>query len=75
MLRVLLSGVALLLFTSVQAQQYPSRPIRFVMAYPPGGSSDAGGRDRRVGTATGVRCPAPRAASRPRTLPADELRS
>jgi tripartite-type tricarboxylate transporter receptor subunit TctC len=41
MLRVLLSSVALLLFTSVQAQQYPSRPIRFVMAYPPGGSSDA----------------------------------
>ena len=25
---------------SVDAQQYPSRPIRFVMAYPPGGSSD-----------------------------------
>jgi tripartite-type tricarboxylate transporter receptor subunit TctC len=41
MLRVLLSSVALLLFTSVQAQQYPLRPIRFVMAYPPGGSSDA----------------------------------
>jgi tripartite-type tricarboxylate transporter receptor subunit TctC len=41
MLRLLLSSVALLLFTSVQAQQYPSRPIRFVMAYPPGGSSDA----------------------------------
>ena len=41
MLRVLLSSVALLLFTSVEAQQYPSRPIRFVMAYPPGGSSDA----------------------------------
>jgi len=41
MLRVLLSSVALLLFTSAEAQQYPSRPIRFVMAYPPGGSSDA----------------------------------
>ncbi len=41
MLRVLLTGVALLLVTSVEAQQYPSRPIRFVMAYPPGGSSDA----------------------------------
>ena len=40
MLRVLLSSVALLLFTNVEAQQYPSRPIRFVMAYPPGGSSD-----------------------------------
>ena len=40
MLRVLLSSVALLLVTSVHAQQYPSRPIRFVMAYPPGGSSD-----------------------------------
>ena len=39
-LRVLLSSVALLLVTSVHAQQYPSRPIRFVMAYPPGGSSD-----------------------------------
>jgi tripartite-type tricarboxylate transporter receptor subunit TctC len=41
MLRVLLTGVALLLVTGVEAQQYPSRPIRFVMAYPPGGSSDA----------------------------------
>jgi len=40
MLRVLLTSAALLLFTSVHAQQYPSRPIRFVMAYPPGGSSD-----------------------------------
>ena len=41
MLRILLSSVALLVFASVEAQQYPSRPIRFVMAYPPGGSSDA----------------------------------
>ena len=40
MLRTFVSGVALLLFTSVHAQQFPSRPIRFVMAYPPGGSSD-----------------------------------
>jgi tripartite-type tricarboxylate transporter receptor subunit TctC len=41
MLRVLLTSVALVLVTSAEAQQYPSRPIRFVMAYPPGGSSDA----------------------------------
>jgi len=40
MLRVLFSAVALLLVASAAAQQFPSRPIRFVMAYPPGGSSD-----------------------------------
>jgi tripartite-type tricarboxylate transporter receptor subunit TctC len=40
MLRALLSAAALLLVTSAAAQQFPSRPIRFVMAYPPGGSSD-----------------------------------
>ena len=33
LLALLLSGLA-------QAQPYPSRPIRFVMAYPPAGSSD-----------------------------------
>jgi len=38
--RALLSAAALLLVTSADAQQFPSRPIRFVMAYPPGGSSD-----------------------------------
>ena len=41
MLRVLLTALRCCSFTSVEAQQYPSRPIRFVMAYPPGGSSDA----------------------------------
>jgi tripartite-type tricarboxylate transporter receptor subunit TctC len=40
MLRALFSAAALLLATSADAQQFPSRPIRFVMAYPPGGSSD-----------------------------------
>jgi tripartite-type tricarboxylate transporter receptor subunit TctC len=40
MLRTLLSAVALLVATTAAAQQFPSRPIRFVMAYPPGGSSD-----------------------------------
>ena len=39
-LRTFVSGVALLLVASAHAQQFPSRPIRFVMAYPPGGSSD-----------------------------------
>ena len=38
--RALFSAAALLLVTSAAAQQFPSRPIRFVMAYPPGGSSD-----------------------------------
>lgn len=40
MLHALLSAAAFLLATSADAQQFPSRPIRFVMAYPPGGSSD-----------------------------------
>ena len=40
LLRALFSAAALLLVTSAAAQQFPSRPIRFVMAYPPGGSSD-----------------------------------
>jgi len=40
MLRALLLAAALLLVASADAQQFPSRPIRFVMAYPPGGSSD-----------------------------------
>jgi len=32
--------LALALSTAALAQQYPSRPIKFVMAYPPAGSSD-----------------------------------
>ena len=38
--RVLFTAATLLLVPSAEAQQFPSRPIRFVMAYPPGGSSD-----------------------------------
>lgn len=31
---------AALLATAVQAQEYPSKPIRFIVSFPPGGSSD-----------------------------------
>src|SRR5262245_34488849 len=40
MRRALLAAAALLFAASAVAQQFPTRPIRFVMAYPPGGSSD-----------------------------------
>jgi len=32
--------VATLLTTAAQAQDYPSKPIRFIVSFPPGGSSD-----------------------------------
>jgi tripartite-type tricarboxylate transporter receptor subunit TctC len=38
-MRILLL-IVLALSGAVQAQQYPNRPIKFVMAYPPAGSSD-----------------------------------
>src|SRR5262245_28384205 len=38
--KLLLPALLLLASLSAAAQQFPNRPIRFVMAYPPGGSSD-----------------------------------
>src|SRR5687768_3086685 len=32
--------LAALLGCAVQAQEYPSKPIRFIVSFPPGGSSD-----------------------------------
>src|SRR2546429_10005728 len=40
MSRRLLFVILAMACLSADAQQYPNRPIRFVMAYPPGGSSD-----------------------------------
>jgi len=39
-MRLLALLVAALLSTAVQAQAYPNRPIRFIVSFPPGGSSD-----------------------------------
>ena len=35
-----LTAILAVIPLSAAAQQFPNRPIRFVMAYPPGGSSD-----------------------------------
>jgi tripartite-type tricarboxylate transporter receptor subunit TctC len=40
MLRILTFTLLTLLCNVAAAQSYPNRPIRFIMAYPPGGSSD-----------------------------------
>jgi tripartite-type tricarboxylate transporter receptor subunit TctC len=39
-MRLLALLVAALLAMGVQAQEYPSKPIRFIVSFPPGGSSD-----------------------------------
>lgn len=38
--RLMLAALALAATTAVQAQSWPSKPIRIVVPYPPGGSSD-----------------------------------
>jgi tripartite-type tricarboxylate transporter receptor subunit TctC len=39
-MRILVLLAAVLLGCTVQAQEYPSKPIRFIVSFPPGGSSD-----------------------------------
>ena len=39
-MRVMAMLVAVIVAASVQAQEYPSKPIRFIVPFPPGGSSD-----------------------------------
>ena len=39
-MRLLALLAAALLSTALQAQEYPNRPIRFIVSFPPGGSSD-----------------------------------
>jgi tripartite-type tricarboxylate transporter receptor subunit TctC len=43
-IRVLLAMLALHVFGFVHAQTYPDKPIRLVITYPPGGSTDIVGR-------------------------------
>jgi tripartite-type tricarboxylate transporter receptor subunit TctC len=39
-----IAGVLLALSTSVAAQEYPSKPVRLIIPFPPGGSNDVVGR-------------------------------
>ena len=38
--RLSLLLIAVLCAAAVQAQQYPSKPIRFIVGFPPGGGTD-----------------------------------
>jgi len=42
--RVLLSGLALLLAAGAQAQTFPAKPVRVIVPFPPGGGNDVIGR-------------------------------
>lgn len=42
---------------ALQAQNYPSRPLRFVVAYPPGGANDLIGRHLAAELANGLKQP------------------
>ena len=39
-LRTLVGGAALIAATAASAQAWPSKPVRIIVPYPPGGSSD-----------------------------------
>src|SRR5258708_14028911 len=41
---VAIAGVLLALTTSVAAQDYPTKPVRLIIPFPPGGSNDVVGR-------------------------------
>ncbi|HEY2229949.1 MAG TPA: tripartite tricarboxylate transporter substrate binding protein [Xanthobacteraceae bacterium] len=43
-LLVKIAGVLLALSTSVAAQEYPTKPVRLIIPFPPGGSNDVVGR-------------------------------
>ena len=43
-LHAVAGGIVPISFTIARAESYPSRPIRFVVPFPPGGVSDVIGR-------------------------------
>ena len=43
-LHAMAGGIAPISFGTARAQSYPSRPIRFIVQFPPGGVSDVIGR-------------------------------